>query len=262
MPEIHADAERGARELALRLADATRDGTTLAPPGAGVPADATSAYRIQRLVVDQRGGAIGGWKVGAKSPSGPIQCAPLPATGVLSSPAAWTRTGTVGGIELEIGFRFGRVFAPSAQPYADEEVLEAVDRICATIEIVASRWSGWPGVSPLLQLADLQNHAVLVAGPAQRYDAGFPFSSVTARLDLDDVSLHRGAGTNPAGDPRRLLPWLVNHATSHGLAIDVDTVVTTGSYVGLLPLASPAAGFPARVIGQIDGVAPVELTLR
>lgn len=58
-----------------------------------------------------------------------------------------------------------------------------------------------------------------------------------------------------AGDPRRLLAWVVNHCTVRGITVDSD-VVTTGSYTGM-HFAS-AAG---TVVGEIRGLPPVSLTL-
>jgi 2-keto-4-pentenoate hydratase len=63
--------------------------------------------------------------------------------------------------------------------------------------------------------------------------------------------------SNPCGDPRRLLTWLVNHCTQHHrIAVTPDMIVTTGSYTGMF---FPQHAGTAR--GQIDGLAPVSVTL-
>jgi 2-keto-4-pentenoate hydratase len=65
-----------------------------------------------------------------------------------------------------------------------------------------------------------------------------------------------GMAANPAGDPRRLLTWLVNHHVAHGLTLEPGCVVTCGSYTGMyFPKATGAA------LGQINGLPPVKLAL-
>jgi 2-keto-4-pentenoate hydratase len=64
------------------------------------------------------------------------------------------------------------------------------------------------------------------------------------------------APANPAGDPRRLLTWLVNHASSRGIAVTPEMVVTAGSYTGMFfPREAGTAS------GRIEGLAPVSVTL-
>jgi 2-keto-4-pentenoate hydratase len=66
--------------LSQRLADArTRHLTLSSVPPELIPADADAAYAIQHEILRASGARIGGWKIGAKSDTGPIQGAPLPA---------------------------------------------------------------------------------------------------------------------------------------------------------------------------------------
>lgn len=245
--------------LSRRLAQARADHTVIETlPADLVPADADAAYAIQHEILALRGVTAGGWKIGAKSPTGPIQGAPLPASDLYASGARLPRRSfTPLGLELEIAFRFGRVFEPRREPYADEEVHAGIESMAATIEIVASRFAAWPEVDKLAQLADLQNNGALVVGEFSPYREDFPFLAPTLRFDFEDSDIVKERPANPAGDPRRLLPWLVNHCTQrHGIALTPDMVVTTGSYTGLfLPKTAGTAS------GRIDGLAPVSLTL-
>lgn len=61
---------------------------------------------------------------------------------------------------------------------------------------------------------------------------------------------------DPAGDPRRLLAWVVNHCTVRGIAADSDVVVTAGSHAGM-----HFASAPGTVVGEIRGLPPVSLPL-
>jgi 2-keto-4-pentenoate hydratase len=221
------------------------------------PSGADEAYAVQHATLDRLKASIGGWKVGAKSPTGPIQGSPLPGNCVHGRAARLDRTAYAKpGLELEIAFTLGRRFEAMSTPHSDEEVLDAVESMRATIEVVASRFTNWPDVDKLWQLADLQNHGALVVGEAVPYDPRYPFVAPSLRFTLDGTSTFEGLPSNPAGDPRRLLGWLVNHAVSRGVTLEPGTVITTGSYTGIhFPTG------PGVVVGEIDGLPPVELTL-
>ena len=244
--------------LSRRLADARRDHTTLdALPPQQIPADADAAYAIQHEILNVAGAHIGGWKIGAKSDSGPIQGAPLPHVDLHANGARLPREAFAPlGLELEIAFCFGRRFDPSSTPYSEAEVRAGIGSMGATIEIVASRYAAWPDVDKLAQLADLQNHGALIVGEFTPYREDFPFVAPSLRFGFDGHDVLEMAPANPAGDPRRLLTWLVNHATSRGIAVTPEMIVTTGSYTGMF--------FPrsaGRASGSIEGLAPVSLTL-
>ncbi|MGH8779469.1 2-keto-4-pentenoate hydratase [Paraburkholderia sp.] len=248
-----------AHPLTLALADARRTHTRIAVLAPNeIPADAQTAYAIQHELLQLTDARIGGWKIGAKSESGPVQGAPLLAGGLYASGARVARdTSLPCGIELEIAFRFGRTFEPRAEAYDEADVLAGIGEMTAAVEIVASRFAGWPDVDRFAQLADLQNHGALIVGEAAPYRADFPFAAPSAHLRFDGRDVFDGTPANPAGDPRRLLTWLVNHCTQQrGLAVTPDWIVTTGSYTGMF--FAPAGGV---VTAQIDGLAPLQLTL-
>jgi 2-keto-4-pentenoate hydratase len=128
--------------------------------------------------------------------------------------------------------------------------------MATTIEAVSSRFAAWPKVAPLLQLADLQNHGALCVGPAVPYDPTYPFEQPAARFDFNGSSVLVATPRNPAGDPRRLLPWLVNHVTSNGGTFGEDVWVTTGSYTGMyFPEAAGTA------VGKFEGLPEIWLTV-
>ena len=253
-----SDARDPGGELARLLATAqeTRSPLISLHPEL-VPVDTAAAFAVQHRTLALRDKAIGGWKVGAKSSTGPIQGAPLPGDRILGAGAAVRREDyPVLGLELEIAFRFGRVFEPSDYPYADEVVLAGVASMLATIEIVSSRFAQWPGVDKLCQLADLQNHGALACGEAVAYSAAFPFTAPSLTFVFDGADIVKSPVANPAGDPRRLLAWVVNHCTARGIAVGGDVVITTGSYTGM-----HFASSPGTVVGEIQGLPPVSLTL-
>lgn len=219
------------------------------------PASAEEAYLAQRAFLKQAGARIGGWKVGAKSPDGPIQGAPLPQKGIHPTTTMLRREQfPVFGVELEIMFRFGRDFLPGDPEPDEAEVLESIAAVATSIEIVSSRLREWPEAPRLNQLADLQNHGALITSDFVDYDRGFNFMRPYTHLTFRGEDIFKGPGVNPAGDPRRLLHWVVRHCRREGYPLTAGTVITTGSYTGM--------HFPQEkgmFIGQIEDLPPIEL---
>ena len=227
---------------------------TLAPPL--VPTDAATAYAAQHLSLALRGQTMVGWKVGAKTADEPIQAAPLPT--VLSSPARLSRAGFGRGLglELEIAFRMRAELPPRDRPYTAAEVLDNIDGVCASIEWVASRLNAEPPPAALAQLADLQNHGALIAGDCVPYDAALPFVSPQLSWRFDGQDIAPSTVANPAGDPRRLLAWVVNHCNELGLVVPAACLITTGSYTGVYLPAGPG-----EAVGSIAGLPAVRVTI-
>jgi 2-keto-4-pentenoate hydratase len=252
--------ERHPETLAAQLTQAWQKGVLLDTPFADqVPENADAAFAIQHEIIARRGVSVAGWKVGAKSIDGPIQGCPLPATTCYASGTRLSRQAfNPLGLELEIGLRFARVLEPRAALYTEDEVLAAIGTMEATIEIVATRYRAWPNVDKLLQLADLQCHGALISGAAIPYASSFPFESPGVQFRFGDADITGAARpANPAGDPRRLLTWLVNHCThARRLALTPDMIVTTGSYTGMFPLVGAGLAY-----GTIDGLPPVRVEL-
>ncbi|OLL30772.1 hydratase [Burkholderia sp. SRS-W-2-2016] len=248
-------------DLAQHLVDARRQHRPIdAPAPDSLPPDAATAYAIQQAVIAGLGESTGAWKIGAKSPGGAASGAPIPASLVLPSPARLAHDGFFRVlVELEIAFRFDQTIEPRGQAYARDEVLSKVGAVLPALEIVDSRFSEWPNVAPLAQLADAQNNGALITGHPAPYASlarGFDFVSPELELSFNGQSLLPEATGNPAGDPRELLVWFVNHCAAMGITIERDWTITTGSYVGAHKLAE--AGI---VRGHIDGLGEVEVEL-
>ena len=223
--------------LAPRLVDARRDGQPIAERRRRARA-ATACRRptpSSCKSIALRDSRVVAWKVGAKSADGPIQGSALPsdafqdesrhacAARALAS-SAWSsrspsRLRPVPGTHehaLLRAKRCSRRSVPRWQPPSKPSP--------------AASPNG-PRVAPVkLQLADLQNHGALCVGEGVPYDPSYPFMQPAARFEFNGSSVLVATPRNPAGDPRRLLPWLVNHVASRGVAFTEDIWVTTGSY--------------------------------
>ncbi|RDU98625.1 fumarylacetoacetate hydrolase family protein [Trinickia dinghuensis] len=246
------------QELAARLLQARRTHTLIdaASLSSSTPASADEAYLVQQLVLDELGGCAG-YKIGAKSPTDAPQCAPLPATKVFGASTGIRRDDYARiGLELEIAFSFAEDVDHKLAEQADD-VIEAIDTMSVVVEVVDSRFDSWPKVEPLLQLADLQNNGALVIGDTRPYDRSFDFSTPHVSFYFDDHPIFQGAARHPAGDPRRLIAWLVARTLETGHSIPARTVLTTGSYTPLYLAAGPGV-----VRGAIEGFGKIEFEIK
>jgi len=248
-------------DLAPRLVEARRQHRLIeALSPESLPPDAATAYSIQQAVIAGLGSSTGAWKIGARTPGGPASGAPIPVSAVLDSPARVAHTAFFRVlIELEVAFRFAEPIEPRPRAYARDEVLTRIGAVLPAIEIVDSRFAEWPDVAPLAQLADAQNNGALITGHASLYNGfarHFDFVAPELELTFNGQSLVPESTGNPAGDPREVLVWFVNHCAAMGITIDPDWTITTGSYVGAHRLREPGV-----VHGRIDGLGEVEIEL-
>lgn len=245
--------------VAKMIVEAMRDGHTLTEVRPEfVPTDAAGAYALQEEILRLRDTGIGGWKIGSRSTTGSlITGSLLPDDGLFASGSQVEIVDYPNpALELEIAFRLNRVFEPREQPYTDEEVLDSIGVMAAAIEVVSSRFAAVPKIDPLLALGDLLNHGALIVGDFVPYDAHFPFLEPALTFTYNDEDIVAGDGANPAGDPRRLLPWLVNHHTQNGRSVTPDLVITTGSYTGAY-----AIQVPGLALSEIRGLPPITFEL-
>lgn len=241
--------------LTQALAAAWRDGqTTSAQPWTMALADAPAAYAVQDALAQAMGWFAPGlalhWKSGGPNRQAVLTHAPLPPAGVRASPARYDdmRFHTIG-IEAEIALRLGQAVSPAqAAALTPANAGALVDAMAVSIEIVDSRWSEGSAAAVLLRLADLQSHGALVLGDWVPYAArDWAAQRCVARIGTREPVVR--SGTHPLADPVWLLPTWLQHATQHGQTVAVGTVVTTGSWVGMLPAAR---GEPVQV--EFDGV--------
>jgi 2-keto-4-pentenoate hydratase len=225
-----------------------------------IPADAGAAYAIQHEVLRLMKARIGAWKVGARTPSAPPSGAPIGTTLVHASPARLELASFFRVlIEMEIAFRFEHALPARAEPYTRGEVLGALGGVAVTLEVVDSRFAQWPNLAPLAQLADSQNNGALIVGGFEPYNVvtpGFDFLAPRLELTLDGESIVPAAVGNPAGDPRELLVWFVNHCSHMGLAVEPFWTITAGTYTG-----AHRVEVPGLLRGSIDRIGEIELAL-
>jgi 2-keto-4-pentenoate hydratase len=138
------------------------------------------------------------------------------------------------GIEAEVALRLGRDVDRTLAATLDADSAPAlVDAMAVSIEIVDSRWQEAVDAPALCKLADLQSHGALVLGnwtPFARRD----WSAQACVVQIGTQTRIERSGTHSLGDPAFLLPAWLRHATRHGDRLAAGTVVTTGTWAGLL----------------------------
>lgn len=172
------------------------------------------------------------WKSGGATRSGPFSHAPLDPAGINSADRPWPLLG----VEAEVALRLGRDVSPeAARAMASETAGHWVDAMAVSVELVASRWAEGLAAPALLRMADHQSHAGLLLGPWQSY-AARDWSTQTCQVQIGSQTPVTHTGSHSLNDPAWLLPAWLQHLTRHGAIVAAGTVVTTGSWVGCLPV--------------------------
>lgn len=234
---------------------------TLADAAGWEEPSAEQAYRVQARVARQLGWFADGpplhWKSGGPTRDALLTHAPLPPAGVWRTPAqagAWPFT--LRGIEAEIALRLGRaVDIETARSLTPDATHGLIDAMAVSIEVVDSRWRQGMAAPAMLKLADLQSHGALVLGDWSPYQA-LDWALQVCRVQVGQQPAVLRQGTHSLGDPAWLLPTWLRHACDLHGEVPAGTVVTTGTWVGILPAQ---AGDKVRVVFDGIGEASVQL---
>lgn len=252
-PKDEARVARAAERLAAayRVKDQVRFTSAEAPSG---PAEAMA---VQGGVMWRLGATVGGSKVSIR-PDGLAAYAPmfrhwLVADGDRVPLLAHDQVG----IEPEIGLELRRDLPPRpGKPYTRDEVLGAIGRVFAGIEVVMPRVADFADIPFASYLADNIGNAGYVHGRGTTSFAGLDLSKLRFELKSDGAILREGIGGNPWVDP--LVP-LVACASAQIDAFGGFTagqIVTTGSLCGVLWRKRGE-----RISLEIEGIGSVALSL-
>ncbi|MBC5782738.1 fumarylacetoacetate hydrolase family protein [Ramlibacter sp. USB13] len=247
--------------LADALVRAHRESHTIAAaPFESALQDAEQAYQVQDAVARAMGWfdrpVPQHWKSGGPSRSATLTHAGLPPQHVWSSPA--DARGTHFNwrlIEAEVALRLGRDVAPGdAAAFNPAAAHQWLDGMCVSMEIVDSRWEN-RAATALLKLADLQSHGALVLGAWKPFSPR-DWSQQACTVQVGDAAPQSFQGTHSLGDPAWLLPIWLRHVTRHGATVPKGTVVTTGTWCGML---EAKAGDRVKAVFEGIGEAEVQL---
>lgn len=243
------------------LVEARRNNTPAdAAPLASLLPNPEAAYDVQARVAQELGWFDAGvprfWKSGGPKRDGALTHAPLPPAMVWSSPAnARDSHFNMRMIEAEIALRLARDITPAeAARLSHEDAPSLVDAMTVSIELCDSRWRDPHQAPPLLKLADQQTHGALALGHWVPF-APRAWDRQRCRVQIGNAPAREFVGTHSLADPAWLLPQWLQHVTSReGRAVPKGTVVTTGTWCGMLP-----AAVGDRVHAAFEGVGEVEL---
>jgi 2-keto-4-pentenoate hydratase len=197
------------------------------------------------------------WKSGGPSRSAVLTHAPLPPQRVWSSPAdARDAHFNLRLIEAEVALRLARDVTPAdAQALSHEAAGSLVDAMTVSIEVVDSRWKQARSAGALLKLADLQSHGALSLGAWKPY-AARDWAKQTCSVTIGGAPAQDFHGTHSLADPAWPLPLWLRHATRKGATVPRGTVVTTGTWCGMLE-----AHKGDRVRAVFEGIGEAEVQL-
>jgi 2-keto-4-pentenoate hydratase len=197
------------------------------------------------------------WKSGGPSRQATLTHAPLPPQRVWTSPVdAGHEHFNLRLIEAEVALRLGRDVTPAqAASLSHEEAPALVDAMTVSIEIVDSRWQQAREAGALLKLADLQSHGALVLGEWKPF-AARDWATQAFTVQIGSAAAQDFRGTHSLGDPAWLLPVWLRHATRGGATVARGSVVTTGTWCGLLE-----AHRGDRVRVAFDGIGEAQVQL-
>jgi len=223
----------GQAEEAARLLTGARSGEPLAElPSSCRPQSDADAYQIQDAVARRLGVSVGGWKVGAASPTTAAFCAPIYSRMIRPSPASYSAAELrLIAIEAEIAFRLGRDLPPRSSAYDRAEVTAGAT-LHPVIEIVDSRYTDFQSLSRQLILADNYSNGGLVWGAAVPSWDALDLSRTEMRV-TEDGKPFADSSMAPPRDPIAALVDFANLMRERGGA-KAGTFVTTGSWTGMV----------------------------
>ena len=249
--------------VAARLLKARHECTALASLGPDEsPATIEEGYALQDALDSGWGEPIAGWKIGATATAVQQKFAiSEPFAGPAYKPSCHRSPAALPAahfqhhlIESEFAFRFFRPVRPADAISTRAEILDCVDALVPTIEIVSPRLAELPFGRGPLAIADWAVNGALVTGtPVLDGWQALDLKSHEVRLLIDGGEAARGTGALVLGDPVSALEWAVPPPPRRGRTTAAGQTISPGTPPGSvqLPIGSTAtADFGS--LGQVS----------
>src|SRR3954464_14817957 len=230
------------RELARHLADLRREGRQQSGLEQRlVPPDADTAYRIARMVEEELGWDVVGWKIAGMKPGLQRQLGiSTPIYGRVFAPLIKTSPASVEHIrqcspipEVEYQARLGADLPPRARPYTVEEVTEAVASLHPGIELAECSFVHDAAFPPLPAiLADGAGSGTIVYGPAIADWQSRDIAGQEVTLTCNGTLRRKGRAAELLDHPLVPLTWLANEHSRTGIAMKAGQIISTGTLTG------------------------------
>ena len=210
------------------------------------PQTRAEGYAVQALIERRSPQPLFGWKIAATSTAGQAHInVDGPLAGRLLAEKAFSSGASLSFganhmrvAEAEFAFRMARDLPPRNAPFRVEEVTAAIGALHPAIEIPDSRYDDFTKVGATQLIADNGCAHLFVLGDAAHESwraidlVAHPVRAVSGSV------VHDGNGGRVLGDPLIALTWLVNELSGLGITLHAAEVVTTGTCVTPLPIAS------------------------
>lgn len=237
------------RELARLLATLRRDGRQQSGLDPNLtPTDKDTAYRVARLVEEELGWQVVGWKIAAAKEEmqkalrtdSPIYGRVF-APNVLTSPVVVEHARQCSPIpEVEYQARLGADLPPRNKPYTLDEVREAVVSLHPGIELAECRFVHDDKFPPLAAvLADGAGSGTICYGPPIEDWKDRDIAGQEVLLLSDGKPRRRGTAAAALDHPLVPLTWLANELSRTSIGLKAGQMVSTGTLTGML---RPRAG--------------------
>ena len=229
-----SDAQK--KEMALILDHAACDATTVPMLTAAAPElSIDEAYDVQRLLGGcrlERGDRLVGMKMGLTSEAKMKQMGVHePICGHLTSGMQLSSGGDLNlsalghpRVEPEVAFILGRDLQGSVTP---QEALEAVDGVCAALEIIDSRYANFKFTLNDV-VADNASSAHFVLGDIKKKPNEIDLGGLTLRLAIDGEVVAEGLSSAIYGHPARSLAAQAALLAPRGEGLKAGQIVLAG----------------------------------
>lgn len=227
------------QDAASLLYDAWMRGETIdALPDPVRPGSREEGYAIQATLEKRSAAPLYGWKIAATGKEGqkhinvdgPLAGRLLAERVVASGGSVPAENNRMRVAEVEFAFRMGRDLAPREQPFAVDEVLDAVATLHAAIEIPDSRYADFTRVgAPQLIADDACAHYFVRAEPTGADWRAIDLAAHRVVGRVEGRYEREGSGAAVLGDPRVALAWLANELRALAIPLRAGQTVTTGT---------------------------------
>jgi 2-keto-4-pentenoate hydratase len=211
------------------------------------PASRADGYAVQATLERRSTAPLFGWKIAATSGAGQKHInVDGPLAGRLLAERAFESGATVpfGAnhmrvAEAEFAFRMRRDLTPQWGPFSVADVVDAAGSLHPAIEIPDSRFDDFTVVGAAQLIADdACAHYFVLGGAAPESWRGIDLAAHAVKGEVVGKLARDGVGANVLGDPRIALAWLANELSSLGVTLRAGQVVTTGTCLVPLEIAS------------------------
>ena len=234
------------------------------------PSDEEQAYAIQEAflgrVAEEKGTEVWGYKIAYTNAfmrdrarvDGPCSGLIL-ASGVHESGVTLNRDDYLRlGIECEVAVRMGADLSPSGAPYTRETVLDAIEWLAASFEIIDGRdGAAGEAKNPALRsiVTNINNGGAVLAEPVTDWQS-IDLAASQGKMIVNDEVIGEGVGTDIMGHPLEPVAWLANSLVGLGKSLKAGDMILTGSFA---PPYFIEAGDSASI--SIEGLGEAHFTV-